>query len=135
MMGMLYHNRESGVGSGEWGTGRDTTPGVDHRFGPSEAPDRKLGSGGSIFPPLPIPHSPHPASIFVLAAGADFIEKPDASLGLIKDLLQRVAGRRVAVLLAYFDRGALPFGHVAVVLDQLLDHFVGRHVVVVVVRD
>ena len=42
------------MGNGEWG--EDTTPGVDHRFGPSEAPDRKMGSVGSIFPPLPTPH-------------------------------------------------------------------------------
>src|SRR5262245_56402653 len=74
-------------------------------------------------------------SIFVLAASADFVEEPDAFLGLIKNLLQSIAGRRVAVLIAYFDRGALPFGDVAVVLDQLLNHFVGRRVVIVVVRD
>src|SRR5215813_12491380 len=59
-------------------------------------------------------------SIFVLAARADFVEKPDTLLGLIQNLLKRVAGRRVAVLLAYLDRGALPFGQVAIVLDQLL---------------
>src|SRR5262245_5861127 len=48
--------------------------------------------------------------IFVLAARADFVEKPDTLLGMIQNLLKRIAGRRVAVLLAYFDRGALPFG-------------------------
>src|SRR4030095_4910035 len=48
--------------------------------------------------------------ILVLAARADFVEKPDTLLGIIQNLLKRVAGRRVAVLIAYLDRGALPFG-------------------------
>jgi hypothetical protein len=48
--------------------------------------------------------------IFVLAARADFVEEPDTLLGMIQNLLKCVAGRGVAVLLAYFDRGALPFG-------------------------
>src|SRR5262245_10911350 len=48
--------------------------------------------------------------ISVLAARADFVEKPDTLLGMIQNILKGVAGRRVAVLLAYFDCGALPFG-------------------------
>src|SRR5262245_26292687 len=104
MMGMLYHNREWGMGNGEWGIGNSI-----------------------LYPhsPLPIPHPPFycplaettinvlaedaklPTAldaaplIFVLAACADFVEKPDTLLGMIKNLLKRVAGRRVAVLLAY----------------------------------
>ena len=110
---MLYHNREWGVGNGEWRMGIKDT---------------------NSHSPLPIPHSPFycpvaestinalaedekwPAAlaaaplIFVLAARADFVEKPDTLLGMIQNLLKRVAGRRVAVLVAYLDRGALPFG-------------------------
>src|SRR5262245_11053277 len=75
---------------------------------------REQGDGTSfpLSPCLLVSLSPLCAapSIFILAARADFVEEPDTLLGMIQNILKRVAGRRVAVLLAYFDRGALPFG-------------------------
>ncbi len=63
------------------------------------------------------------------------MEEPDPPLGLIQDLLEQVAGRGIAVLVADLDRRALVLGHATVVLEEPADHLVGRDEFLVVVRD
>jgi hypothetical protein len=61
----------------------------------------------------------HPShnSILIPPTGTYFIEKPDATLRLIEDILQQVAGRRIAVLLADLYRRPLHLGQMAVILE------------------
>jgi hypothetical protein len=105
---MLYHNKEWGVGNGEWEMGNSLL--YPHSPLPIYCPMAET-TINALAEDAKWPAAPAAAvSIFVLAARADFVEKPDTLLGIIQNLLKRVAGRRVAVLLAYLDRGALPFG-------------------------
>src|SRR5262245_13226856 len=107
MIGMLYHNRQWGVGNGGWGMGNSIlyphspfpTPYSPFCRPVADTTVNALAEDAKL--PAALAAAP---SIFVLAARADFVEKPDTLLGIIQNLLKRVAGRRVAVLLAYLDR-------------------------------
>src|SRR5262245_33286104 len=90
----------------------------NEKEGRSDREKERQRDGARLCPSIPLSLCPSVSpssrsaapSKFVLAAGADFVEEPDAFLGVIQDLLQHIAGRRVAVFIGYFDCGALLFG-------------------------